>query len=105
MESDFVGYGQKDPLAEYKREGYDMFAGMMSRIKTDTLERLFKFQLVRGERPESLPEEPRAPRFTLNRGGDSAPTPKTVHRAEEKVGRNDPCPCGSGKKYKKCHGA
>ena len=99
------GYGQKDPLAEYKREGYDMFASMMSRIKTDTLERLFKFQLVRGEEPEALPEEPKAQQFTLNRGGDSAPTPKTVHRAEEKVGRNDPCPCGSGKKYKKCHGA
>ena len=99
------GYGQKDPLAEYKREGYDMFAGMMSRIKTDTLERLFKFQLVRGEESPALPEEPKAQQFTLNRGGDSAPTPKTVHRAEEKVGRNDPCPCGSGKKYKKCHGA
>ena len=99
------GYGQKDPLAEYKREGYDMFSGMMTRIKTDTLERLFKFQLVRGERPEALPEEPQTPQFTLNRGDGGASTPKTVHRDHEKVGRNDPCPCGSGKKYKKCHGA
>ena len=100
------GYGQKDPLAEYKREGYDMFAGMMERIKNDTLERLFKFQLVRGERPEPERETPRPAQLNLNRGGESAATPqqRTVQRAEEKVGRNDPCPCGSGKKYKKCHG-
>ena len=98
------GYGQKDPLAEYKREGYDMFAGMMARIKGDTLERLFKVQLVRGERPEPIREAEHAPQLTLNRGDDST-QPKTVHRAQEKVGRNDPCPCGSGKKYKKCHGS
>ncbi len=98
------GYGQKDPLAEYKREGYDMFAGMMERIKGDTLERLFKFQLVRGERPEAEVEAPRPPQMSLNRG-ESATAPKQpVHRTEEKVGRNDPCPCGSGKKFKKCHG-
>lgn len=101
------GYGQKDPLAEYKREGYDMFAGMMTRIKNDTLERLFKFQLVRGERPGPEPEAPRPAQLNLNRGADSASAerPRTVQRVEEKVGRNDPCPCGSGKKYKKCHGA
>lgn len=101
------GYGQKDPLAEYKREGYDMFAGMMTRIKNDTLERLFKFQLVRGERPEPEPEAPRPAQLNLNRGAGSASAerPRTVQRVEEKVGRNDPCPCGSGKKYKKCHGA
>ncbi|MDH5295832.1 MAG: SEC-C metal-binding domain-containing protein, partial [Nitrospirota bacterium] len=100
------GYGQKDPLAEYKREGYDMFAGMMERIKNDTLERLFKFQLVRGERPEPEREAPRPAQLNLNRGGESASTPqqRTVQRSQEKVGRNDPCPCGSGKKYKKCHG-
>ena len=99
------GYGQKDPLAEYKREGYDMFAGMMTRIQTDTLERLFKFQLVRGERPQELPEESQPQQITLNRGDGPATASKTVHRDHEKVGRNDPCPCGSGKKYKKCHGA
>ena len=99
------GYGQKDPLAEYKREGYDMFADMMDRIKGDTLERLFKFQLVRGERPEAEVETPRPQQMSLNRG-DAALAPKQpVQRTEEKVGRNDPCPCGSGKKYKKCHGA
>ncbi|MGD9851889.1 MAG: preprotein translocase subunit SecA [Nitrospirales bacterium] len=101
------GYGQKDPLAEYKREGYDMFAAMMGRIKSDTLERLFKFQLVRGERPEPEPEALKPVQLNLNRGGESAAVPpqKTVQRVEDKVGRNDPCPCGSGKKYKKCHGA
>ncbi|TFG60980.1 MAG: preprotein translocase subunit SecA, partial [Nitrospirales bacterium] len=98
------GYGQKDPLAEYKREGYDMFAGMMERIKGDTLERLFKFQLVRGERPEAEVEAPRPQQMSLNRGEAAAPK-QPVHRTEEKVGRNDPCPCGSSKKYKKCHGA
>ncbi len=99
------GYGQKDPLAEYKREGYDMFAGMMDRIKGDTLERLFKFQLVRGERPEAEVEAPRPPQMSLNRGEAATAPKQPVHRTEEKVGRNDPCPCGSGKKYKKCHGA
>ena len=97
------GYGQKDPLAEYKREGYDMFAGMMDRIKGDTLERLFKFQLVRGERPEAEMEAPRPQQMSLNRGEAAAPK-QPVQRTEDKVGRNDPCPCGSGKKYKKCHG-
>jgi preprotein translocase subunit SecA len=99
------GYGQKDPLAEYKREGYDMFAGMMDRIKGDTLERLFKFQLVRGERPEAEVETPRPQQMSLNRGEAAAAPKQPVKRTEEKVGRNDPCPCGSGKKYKKCHGA
>ena len=99
------GYGQKDPLAEYKREGYDMFAGMMDRIKSDTLERLFKFQLVRGERPQEEVEAPRPPQISLNRGEAATAPKQPVHRTEEKVGRNDPCPCGSGKKYKKCHGA
>ncbi len=100
------GYGQKDPLAEYKREGYDMFAGMMDRIKGDTLERLFKFQLVRGERPQAEPEAPRPQQMSLNRGETASAAPKKpVQRAQEKVGRNEPCPCGSGKKYKKCHGA
>jgi preprotein translocase subunit SecA len=98
------GYGQKDPLVEYKREGYDMFAAMMDRIKADALERLFRVQAVKGEAPAAAPPPPSPLRMTLNRGEEPA-TPQTVHRAGAKVGRNDPCPCGSGKKYKKCHGA
>jgi len=97
------GYGQKDPLAEYKREGYDMFCGMMGLIKSDSLERLFKVQVVQGERPEEVEDASQPRRMIFNRGEGAAP--KTVHRAQEKIGRNEPCPCGSGKKYKKCHGA
>jgi preprotein translocase subunit SecA len=101
------GYGQKDPLIEYKREGYDLFAGMMERIKSDTIERLFLVQAVReSERPAPPPPILSRPqsKLTLNRGEEPVAT-QTVHRGDDKVGRNDPCPCGSGKKYKKCHGA
>ncbi len=104
------GYGQKDPLIEYKREGFDLFAGMMERVKSDTLERLFHVQAVRheGDHPASPPQpvisRPQ-PRLTLNRGDEPVAAPAPAQRAENKVGRNDPCPCGSGKKYKKCHGA
>ncbi|HKT33337.1 MAG TPA: preprotein translocase subunit SecA [Nitrospira sp.] len=101
------GYGQKDPLIEYKREGYDLFAGMMERIKSDTIERLFFVQAVReGERtapPPPMVSRPQ-PKLTLNRGEEPV-SAAPVHRSDDKVGRNDPCPCGSGKKYKKCHGA
>lgn len=103
------GYGQKDPLIEYKREGFDLFAGMMERIKSDTLDRLFHVQAVRheGDQPPSqqtVLSRPQ-PKLTLNRGEEPVAAPSPAHRAENKVGRNDPCPCGSGKKYKKCHGA
>jgi preprotein translocase subunit SecA len=104
------GYGQKDPLIEYKREGFDLFAGMMERIKSDTLDRLFHVQAVRHEGEQSTPppqpviSRPQ-PKLTLNRGDEPVAATAPVHRADNKVGRNDPCPCGSGKKYKKCHGA
>ncbi len=95
------GYGQKDPLIEYKREGFEMFNDMINRIKSDTVERLFKIQMVKEEPvPLRRPVMPRAMR--LNRGESSAAKP--VQRSAKKVGRNDPCPCGSGKKYKKCCG-
>ncbi len=99
------GYGQKDPLLEYKREGFDMFSAMMDRIKADALERLFRVQAARGEAPAPAPTPPPPSpvRMTLNRGDQPAAT-QTAHRSQDKVGRNDPCPCGSGKKYKKCHG-
>ncbi|MDH4251099.1 MAG: preprotein translocase subunit SecA, partial [Nitrospira sp.] len=103
------GYGQKDPLIEYKREGFDLFAGMMDRVKSDTLDRLFHVQAVRheGEQPAPPPQpiisQP-PPKLTLNRGDEPITAQAPAQRAENKVGRNDPCPCGSGKKYKKCHG-
>jgi len=98
------GYGQKDPLVEYKREGFEMFAAMMERIKNDAVEHLFKIQVVKDEPASAArPAVPRPPQLQFS-WGDAPPAAKTVHRDLEKVGRNDPCPCGSGKKYKKCHG-
>ncbi|MGQ0556545.1 MAG: preprotein translocase subunit SecA [Nitrospiraceae bacterium] len=103
------GYGQKDPLIEYKREGFDLFAGMMDRVKSDTLDRLFHVQAVRheGEQPAPPPQPILSnppPKLTLNRGDEPITAQAPAQRTENKVGRNDPCPCGSGKKYKKCHG-
>ena len=96
------GYGQKDPLVEYKREGFEMFSDMITRIKSEAVERLFKIQLVKEDPiPQRRPVMPQSIR--LNRGESSAPRP--VQKSEKKVGRNDPCPCGSGKKHKKCCGA
>jgi len=79
----------------------------MERIKSDTLERLFLVKAVRNEAQQAAPPPVMSrpqPKLTLNRGEEPAPV-QTVHRNDDKVGRNDPCPCGSGKKYKKCHGA
>jgi preprotein translocase subunit SecA len=132
------GYGQKDPLVEYKKESFELFQDMKRRVDEDMVNRLWTghFTLVSQEAPvrpqrrapmpmtlnepkgepvgafaasprasaaaspAGFPSRPAAPRV----GGDDAPV-QTVRRDEPKVGRNDPCPCGSGKKYKKCHGA
>ena len=152
------GYGQKDPLVEYKKESFDMFEGMMERFQEDTVRYLFLMQIIGPDgKPVVIPQRrapvPAAPPVasaTLDGGGagnghrDSVPllhrdlAPETTidsieqefrrkkqreleharmagggeesrqitqRRAGDKVGRNDPCPCGSGKKYKKCHGA
>lgn len=96
-------YGQKDPLVEYKKEAYNLFSQMDSIIKFETLERLMKIQLVKEQAPE-LTLQPKKQQMIMSHGEQEA-EPQTVVRGEEKVGRNDPCPCGSGKKYKKCHGA
>ncbi len=97
------GYGQKDPLIEYKREGFDMFAAMMDRIKTDAIHGLFHVQAARGETPAPAATSRPSPRMSFNRGEEPAAV-RPVQREQDKVGRNDPCPCGSGKKYKRCHG-
>ncbi|MFQ5780861.1 MAG: preprotein translocase subunit SecA, partial [Nitrospiria bacterium] len=96
------GYGQKEPLSEYKREGFDMFTAMIDRIKADTIEHLYRVQMVREEKERVAAVFPRAQAMQMNRGESAAP--RTVHREGKKIGRNDPCPCGSGKKYKKCCG-
>ncbi|MEW6333740.1 MAG: SEC-C metal-binding domain-containing protein, partial [Thermodesulfobacteriota bacterium] len=96
------GYGQKDPVREYQKEGYDMFMDMITRIKEDTIEKLSMVQIRREEEVERIEEKQRQ-NYILSRGEDT-PAPSTVRRESAKVGRNDPCPCGSGKKYKKCCG-
>jgi len=101
------GYAQKNPLTEYKKEGFSMFSAMMLRIKEEITEYLFKANISR--EPQTVVEEniPRPPKVVEHRGGGDGSEeskPVTVRRDDKKVGRNDPCPCGSGKKYKKCHG-
>ena len=139
------GYGQKDPLVEFKKEAFTLFEDMMTRIDNETLRYLYHVQLAQGEppllgtpepRPRPQPTRPpesaalaaaagrasepeRLPAFARDMerrqqrqqrdlqyqtGPAQAEAPKPV-RAGAKVGRNDPCPCGSGKKYKKCHGS
>ncbi|MEJ2324721.1 MAG: preprotein translocase subunit SecA [Nitrospirota bacterium] len=93
------GYGQRDPLTEYKKEAFDMFAELTGRISTEALSRLFKVQV---RAAEDLKTAPRQQRVSYNRG-EGAQERKPAARGK-KVGRNDPCPCGSGKKYKKCCG-
>jgi len=128
------GYGQRDPLVEYKKESFSLFQDMRGRIEGEIVQYLFRARLmVDSDAPPPVPVAPRrstpltmnnpgaeaVPAFAAARGQSSAavatpPQPartggddvvKTVRRDEPKVGRNDPCPCGSGKKYKKCHGA
>ncbi len=137
------GYGQKDPLVEYKKESYDLFKALQQRIDEESLRYLFFLQVARGERPP-LPfpeedeyeedEEPTTAPNELDRaraaaqasmedftrnierkkekelaqlqfvGGDTSANGHKQAINNSKVGRNDPCPCGSGKKFKKCHG-
>ncbi len=97
------GYGQKNPLREYQREGFDMFLNMLSRMKELSVERLFKIQIQREDEVERFNKKERQQRMQLGRGGGPE-KPSTIRRDGKKVGRNDPCPCGSGKKYKACCG-
>jgi preprotein translocase subunit SecA len=90
--------GQRDPLTEYQREGYDMFSDMVTAIKTDAVRYLFHAQMV--EQPTKA-----EPRVRLQASGGQGGAVKRSASAKDKVGRNAPCPCGSGKKYKRCHGA
>jgi preprotein translocase subunit SecA len=136
------GYGQKDPLVEFKKEAFILFEDMMTRIDNETVRYLFHIQVQQGEQPaQQLPPQGQPPRpradaaaasaaarasepqhlpavareierrqqrqqkdLQYQTGPAQAEAPKPV-KVGAKVGRNDPCPCGSGKKYKKCHGA
>jgi len=99
------GYGQKDPKEEYKREAYSLFIDMMGRIRHEVLQKLFRVQLVREDDVERLEAERRRSQPRLDMIGSDGGAAKSVPiRTATKVGRNDPCPCGSGKKYKRCCG-
>jgi preprotein translocase subunit SecA len=130
----YRGWGQKDPLVEYKKEAYDMFVDLMHDIQSTFTERFLKVQ-VSADQPPPRPEPPPPPPKAEPTGPDDLfmgpspreparpPVPAAVSSARSStvtsslgpvgrtatavppVGRNDPCPCGSGKKYKKCHGA
>ena len=101
------GYGQRDPLTEYKKEAFDMFQEMIDGLKETAIEQLFKVRMTQEDQPTTRVAQ-RAPDWQETRGGDLDGSPRTPARVEpraadgQKVGRNDPCPCGSGKKYKKC---
>src|SRR5579884_3277754 len=135
------GYGQHDPLVEYKRESFDMFEAMMQRSQEEAVRYLFHMQIMDApqqqpvmtaaakENGDQQPVQQAAPQrkrastsmddleaqFQRRKkreleqarmaGSNGSTAPQQVIRGQAKVGRNDPCPCGSGKKYKKCHGA
>ncbi|HUL22561.1 MAG TPA: preprotein translocase subunit SecA [Thermodesulfobacteriota bacterium] len=104
------GYGQKDPRIEYQKEAYQMFLEMLDRIKKDTVEKLFAIQIAKEQQEVKEMKMERKQTFVMSRGetaqGGGGKTEDgkgvTVRREGKKVGRNDPCPCGSGKKYKRC---
>ncbi len=119
-------YGQKDPLIEYKREAFMMFEKLIHEINEETLQWLWKFQLVDEpvNRAEARKRQPQRMQLIhesadgmgfssagvgeetdIQRAGKQRSSKKQPIRVGEKIGPNDPCPCGSGKKYKKCHGA
>jgi preprotein translocase subunit SecA len=95
------GYAQRDPVVEYKKEAFDMFADMSERMKAEILMRLLRLQIVAEEEATEIRKEHK--HLVYNRQEGDAPG--SQRNREQKVGRNDPCPCGSGKKYKKCCGS
>ncbi len=103
-------YGQKDPLNEYKRESFELFTDMKTRFEDSVVRNLFRVEPVSeeelAERRTRMVEQMKSRfRFSAPAKSSGQTKPNTVKRTDRKVGRNEPCPCGSGKKYKKCHGA
>jgi preprotein translocase subunit SecA len=95
------GYGQRDPLVEYKKEAFEIFSSLSDRVASEVVARLLKIQIAREDTVEKK-FAPKPANITYGRGGEST-KPQTVVKTK-KIGRNDPCTCGSGKKYKKCCG-
>ncbi|MFP1743291.1 preprotein translocase subunit SecA [Lonsdalea quercina] len=104
------GYAQKDPKQEYKRESFSMFAAMLEALKYEVISTLSKVQVRMPEEIEALEQQRReeaerlASQQQLSHQSEAAAAPSAGGSSERKIGRNDPCPCGSGKKYKQCHG-
>ncbi|MFY9587821.1 MAG: preprotein translocase subunit SecA [Actinomycetota bacterium] len=95
---------QRDPLVEYQREGFGMFETMLEGIKEDFVRYIFHLQVVREERPPEEKSRAQQARWRMTSSDTPEPTVAETARSD-KIPRNAPCPCGSGKKYKKCHGA
>ena len=96
------GYAQQNPLMIYKKEGFEAFQDMIERISEETLRILFRVELAEPEQTVAI-HRPKPQQMHFS-GGGQAPQRRPAQRTAAKVGRNDPCPCGSGKKYKKCCG-
>ncbi len=104
------GYGQKNPLDEYKKEGYDLFTNMIETVKKQTVLTIMRVRAVQEDDVDRMEEERRRRQeqdmqMNLGAAGAGQASQQPIRREGEKVGRNAPCPCGSGKKYKKCCGA
>jgi len=95
------GYGQKDPKQEYKKEAFELFMSMITRIRTEVVEKIFWVQLARERDVERIEETQKKQRLVFNLGDEPAHKEPAKSR---KVGRNQPCTCGSGRKYKQCCG-
>ena len=101
------GYGQKDPIIEYKKESFALFEDMMSRVEDNIIKVLYWIQPASEEQVREEKRKAKAKQKRLLHASakdQQAPVVTTVKRDKPKIGRNDPCPCGSGKKYKKCCG-
>jgi preprotein translocase subunit SecA len=108
------GYAQKNPKQEYKREAFELFSMLLQTVRNEVTKLLMSVRIKSAEEVENISQEqPRISKVSYNQGGDlgSAEAKKngngkmdTFVRSKQKIGRNDPCWCGSGKKYKHCHG-
>lgn len=90
-------YGQRDPLVEYKSEAYSLFRGLVESIERESAMQIHHVSITRQAPPPLVPE--------MHTNREEAEPQSKTHRNQQKIGRNEPCPCGSGKKFKRCHGA
>ena len=109
------GYAQKDPKQEYKREAFELFTTMLDTVKYDVIRLLTSVEVQSQEDVSSVEEQRRAENSydmqfihnesSLDSDQEEGHEQQPIRRSERKIGRNEPCPCGSGKKYKQCHGS